>query len=187
MENAINVVLKFEQLINSRDAAAVCSLLTDNSVFVDSMGNRIEGAAKMRPAWEGYFKMVPDYTISHSEIFASGDTVALFGSAQGTFSKDGQTKKEDSWKTPAAWRGRADFVGLTAQGAVRTWSALGAEVGHVALDPSLLPRRCDAIVISDRERESCAASSLATYRWAPSVERAICSGSWPAWMTRVTR
>jgi len=104
MENAMHVVLKFEQLINSRDAVAVCSLLTCDSVFVDSVGNRIEGAAKMRPAWEGYFKMVPDYTISHSEIFANGDTVAVFGSAQGTFSKDGQIKKEDFWKTPAAWR-----------------------------------------------------------------------------------
>jgi ketosteroid isomerase-like protein len=103
MGDAINVVLKFELLINSRDAAAVCSLLTSDSVFVDSMGNRIEGAAKMRPAWEGYFKMVPDYAISHSEIFANGDTVAVFGSAQGTFSKDGQIKKEDFWKTPAAW------------------------------------------------------------------------------------
>ena len=103
MENAISVVLRFEQLINSRDAAAVCSLLTGDSAFVDSMGNRIEGAAKMRPAWEGYFKMVPDYTISHSEIFANGNTVAVFGSAQGTFSKDGQVKKEDFWKTPAAW------------------------------------------------------------------------------------
>ena len=103
MGDAINIVLKFEQLINSRDAAAVCSLLTSDSVFVDSMGNRIEGVAKMRPAWEGYFKMVPDYAISHSEIFANGDTVAVFGSAQGTFSKDGQIKKEDFWKTPAAW------------------------------------------------------------------------------------
>jgi ketosteroid isomerase-like protein len=103
MEDAINVVLRFEQLINSGNAAAVCSLLTADSVFVDSIGNRIEGAAKMRPAWEGYFKMVPDYTISHSEIFANGDTVAVFGSAQGTFSKEGQIRKEDFWKTPAAW------------------------------------------------------------------------------------
>jgi hypothetical protein len=29
--------------------------------------------------------------------------VAVFGSAQGTFSKDGQIRKEDFWKTPAAW------------------------------------------------------------------------------------
>jgi ketosteroid isomerase-like protein len=104
MGDAITVVLKFERLINSRDAAAVCSLLTSDSVFIDSLGNRMEGAAKMRPAWEGYFKMVPDYTISHSEIFGNGDTVAMFGSAQGTFSKDGQIKKDDFWKTPAAWR-----------------------------------------------------------------------------------
>ena len=100
----IDVVLKFEQLINSRNAQAVCSLLTHDSVFIDSMGNRIEGATKILPAWEGYFKIVPDYTISHAEIFASGDIVAVFGSAQGTFSKDGKLQKEDFWNTPAAWR-----------------------------------------------------------------------------------
>jgi len=104
MEDPISVVLKFEQLINSRQAEAVCLLLTGDSVFIDSLGNHIEGAARMRPAWEGYFKMVPDYTISHSEIFANADTVAVFGFAQGTFVKDGQLKKEDFWKTPAAWR-----------------------------------------------------------------------------------
>jgi ketosteroid isomerase-like protein len=104
MEEPIIVVLKFEQLINSRRAEAVCSLLTPNSVFIDSLGNRMEGAAKLRPAWEGYFKIVPDYTISHSEIFANGDLVAVFGSAEGTFSKDGKLRKEDYWKTPAAWR-----------------------------------------------------------------------------------
>jgi ketosteroid isomerase-like protein len=104
MEEPINVVLKFEQLINSRHAEAVCSLLTLASVFIDSLGNRIEGASKVRPAWEGYFKIVPDYTISHSEVFANGDLVAVFGSAQGTFSKDGKLRKEDFWRTPAAWR-----------------------------------------------------------------------------------
>lgn len=100
----IDVVLKFEQLINTCNAEAMCSLLTPDSVFIDSLGNRVEGAQKQRPAWEGYFKMVPDYTISHSEIFAEGETVAMFGSAQGTFSKNGARKKEDFWKTPAAWR-----------------------------------------------------------------------------------
>ncbi len=101
--NPIDLVLKFEQLINSHNVEAVCALLTPDSVFVDSLGNRVKGAQKMRPAWEGYFKMVPDYSITHSEILSNGDTVAMFGSAQGTFSKDGQLKKEDSWKTPAAW------------------------------------------------------------------------------------
>lgn len=72
--------------------------------FIDSLGNRIQGTEKLRSAWAGYFKMVPDYSISHSEIFANGNTVAVFGSAQGTFSKDGQLAKENFWKMPAAWR-----------------------------------------------------------------------------------
>lgn len=103
-ENAIATVLKFEQLINTQKPDAVCSLLTDDSVFIDSLGNRASGVARLRSAWEGYFKMVPDYTISHEEIFANGDTVAMFGTAQGTFSRDGQTKKENYWKTHAAWK-----------------------------------------------------------------------------------
>jgi ketosteroid isomerase-like protein len=103
-ETAIATVLKFEQLINSRKAEAVCSLLTDDSVLIDSLGGRVEGPAKLRSAWEGYFKLVPDYTISHEEIFANGDTVALFGIAQGTYSSNGRIKKENFWETPAAWR-----------------------------------------------------------------------------------
>lgn len=102
--NPIEVVLKFEQLINSRSVDAVCALLTDDSAFIDSLGNRMAGQENLRKAWIGYFKMVPDYSISHAEMFADGDTVAMFGSAQGTFSKGGEMNKEDFWKTPAAWR-----------------------------------------------------------------------------------
>jgi ketosteroid isomerase-like protein len=104
MEEPINIVLKFEQAINSRSVDAVCALLTPDSIFVDSLGNKIEGTDKLRSAWEGYFKMVPDYSISHSDLFASGEIVAVFGSAQGTFSKDGTLRREDFWKMPAAWR-----------------------------------------------------------------------------------
>jgi ketosteroid isomerase-like protein len=96
----IDVVLKFEQLINSRDPAAIISLLTTDSVFVDSLGSGVQGLEKLRAAWEGYFKMVPDYTISHDEIFSHGETVALFGSARGTFRRT----EENFWKTTAAWR-----------------------------------------------------------------------------------
>jgi hypothetical protein len=59
-------------------------------------------------------------------------------------------------ETPTRWRGRADFVGLTAQGLVRTWAGEGARVRAAPLDPSILPERCDAIVISETERASCA-------------------------------
>jgi uncharacterized protein (TIGR02246 family) len=104
--NAIEAVLKFEQAINARDPEAICSLMTADAEFIDSLGNRIRGTEKLRSAWTGYFKMVPDYSISHSEIFADGNTVAIFGSAQGTFSRDGRPSqnKDDFWTTPAAWR-----------------------------------------------------------------------------------
>ena len=64
-DDPIATVLKFEQLINSRKPEAVCSLLTDDSIFIDSLGNRVKGLSKLCSAWEGYFKMVSDYTISH--------------------------------------------------------------------------------------------------------------------------
>jgi|SRR5215472_15064649 len=103
-ENAIATVLKFEQLINSRNPEAVCSLLTEDSVFIDSLGNQLQGLERLCAAWQGYFRMVPDYTVSHEEIFASGETVAMFGMAQGTFTKDGAIKKENFWQTHVAWR-----------------------------------------------------------------------------------
>lgn len=60
-------------------------------------------------------------------------------------------------ETGAHWSGRARFVGLTPQGLVRTWSQLGAAVVAAPLQRTRLPERCDAIVISSDERDSCAA------------------------------
>jgi 1D-myo-inositol 3-kinase len=59
-------------------------------------------------------------------------------------------------ETPVRWRGRAEFIGLTAQGLVRAWAEPGAVVEHVPLLPAQLPERCDAIVIGRVEREACA-------------------------------
>ncbi|HEY7402457.1 MAG TPA: nuclear transport factor 2 family protein [Candidatus Angelobacter sp.] len=104
MANPIEIVLEFEHAINARNPDTICSLMTSDGEFIDSLGNPIQGVEKLRAAWTGYFKMVPDYSVSHSEIFADGNTVAVFGSAQGTFSKDGTLAKENFWKAPAAWR-----------------------------------------------------------------------------------
>jgi hypothetical protein len=58
-------------------------------------------------------------------------------------------------ETPARWRGRARFVGLTPQGLVRTWNAEG-EISLVALERDSLPEHFDAVVISQVELASCA-------------------------------
>jgi ketosteroid isomerase-like protein len=86
-DNAIQVVLKFEALINGRNADAIVALMTGDAEFIDSLGNSLRGGENLRSAWAAYFKMVPDYSISHSEIFADGNTVAVFGSAQGNVHK----------------------------------------------------------------------------------------------------
>jgi ketosteroid isomerase-like protein len=114
-DKVLQAVLKFEVLINARNADAIVALMADDGEFIDSLGNSVRGAENLRAAWTGYFKMVPDYCISHSEIFADGDTVALFGSAQGTFAKDGKLTKENAWKTPAAWRA------LVKDGKIAVW------------------------------------------------------------------
>jgi 1D-myo-inositol 3-kinase len=60
-------------------------------------------------------------------------------------------------ETPSSWRGRAAFVGLTPQGLVRSWSREDERIVPSPLQRSQLPQRCDAIVISEAERASCAA------------------------------
>ena len=51
MLNPIAAVLQFEQAINSRDPEAICSLMTSDGEFIDSLGNRIQGTKKLRAAW----------------------------------------------------------------------------------------------------------------------------------------
>jgi len=60
-------------------------------------------------------------------------------------------------ETAPQWHGRVAFVGLTAQGLVRTWAREGARLEQRALAPDEVPHRCDAVVISEAERESAAA------------------------------
>ena len=59
-------------------------------------------------------------------------------------------------ETPSRWRGEAAFIGLTPQGLTRAWPAEGGELSQVALDRSRVPASCDAIVLGERERASCA-------------------------------
>jgi sugar/nucleoside kinase (ribokinase family) len=58
-------------------------------------------------------------------------------------------------ETAPCWRGSVRFVGLTPQGLVRMWAADGDYIAHTPLAPTALPARCDAIVISEAELESC--------------------------------
>src|ERR1035441_2140703 len=65
-ENTVSPVETFRQFvaaINRHDVGAPAALMTPDHVFVDSRGNRAQGAASMEVGWRGYFTMCPDYWI----------------------------------------------------------------------------------------------------------------------------
>jgi len=100
----VDAVLAFMERINATDVDGLCALMTEDHVFVDGLGNRIQGREVMRKGWTGYFRMFPDYRVSHVEIFAHSDVVASFGNAEATFAVNGKLAKENHWSVPAAWR-----------------------------------------------------------------------------------
>jgi len=65
-ENSPGPVATFRQFvaaINRHDVGALTALMTPDHVFVDSVGNRVHGAASMELGWRGYFTMCRDYWI----------------------------------------------------------------------------------------------------------------------------
>jgi ketosteroid isomerase-like protein len=101
---AMHVARSFVDAINQRSVQGIAALMTDDHVFVDSLGTRIEGKERMKVGWDGYFRMVPDYNIAIDETFVDGAVVVMLGRAHGTFSTDGVLRPENKWSTPAAWR-----------------------------------------------------------------------------------
>ena len=99
-ENTASPVETFRQFvtaINRHDVGALAALMTPDHVFVDSMGNRAQGAASMEAGWRGYFTMCPDYWIRTDEAIAERGTVLAVGEAGGTIAGV-------AWRTPAAWK-----------------------------------------------------------------------------------
>jgi len=88
---------QFVTAINNHAVAILTSLMTPDHVFVDSLGNRAQGAATMEAGWRGYFAMCPDYWIRTDDVAANDAVVLAAGEAGGTI--DGV-----AWRTPAAWK-----------------------------------------------------------------------------------
>jgi ketosteroid isomerase-like protein len=108
-------VLHFLELINERDADRLAQMMTEEHVFIDSLGNTVKGREKVRAAWQGYYTFCPDYWVSHEEIFQNGNSVAVFGSAGGTIAANGQLPPENKWRIPAAW------LAVVQDGLVKEW------------------------------------------------------------------
>ncbi len=101
--SAIETVLDFLDRINKREADKLAELMSEDQVFIDSLGNTMQGREKMRAGWRGYYSFCPDYWVTHEEILGNGNIVAVFGAAGGTIAANGKLPPENKWRTSAAW------------------------------------------------------------------------------------
>jgi uncharacterized protein (TIGR02246 family) len=95
------VLETFVARINAHDAAGVSDMCTSDHVFIDSLGNRMSGAAQLAQGWSWYFAMFPDYAIEIQTVAVQDDTVLACGSASATHAPTGK-----AWSIPAAWRAK---------------------------------------------------------------------------------
>src|SRR5258708_38361336 len=105
-KDPVEIVQAFGKAINSGKIENLTELMTEDHTFIDSLGNTVKGRDKMAEGWKGYFSMVPDYKVTFDQVIPKGDLVALFGKAEGTYTKDGKLSEENYWSTPAAWFAR---------------------------------------------------------------------------------
>ncbi|HEY2121372.1 MAG TPA: nuclear transport factor 2 family protein [Candidatus Acidoferrum sp.] len=113
--SSTEVVLEFMERINQRDADKLAELMTEDHVFVDSLGHSVRGRENMLAGWRQYFAMCPDYWVSHEEILENGKLVAVFGSAGGTIAADGKLPAENKWRVMAGW------LATVEKGLVKEW------------------------------------------------------------------
>jgi uncharacterized protein (TIGR02246 family) len=93
----VDLFKRWIDAINCHDVSALASLMSPDHVFVDSLGNRLQGATSMEAGWRGYFATCPDYWIRAEHIMKVDDIVLAAGEAGGTIGSE-------SWRTPAAWK-----------------------------------------------------------------------------------
>ena len=101
----VDVVLAFMERINAADVDGLCALMTEDHVFVDGLGNRMQGREAMRKGWAGYFRMFPNYRVSHEEsLFARRCGGGVWQR------RKRPTRRKENWRRkitgacPAAWR-----------------------------------------------------------------------------------
>ena len=54
---AKDTALRFVEAINSHDVEIILQLMSEDHLFIDSLGASVRGRDKMRDPWKGYFEM----------------------------------------------------------------------------------------------------------------------------------
>jgi len=88
---------QFVAAINSHDPEALGRLMATDHVFLNGLGNRVQGSLAMKAGWADYFALCPDYWIRVDTSLEKNGTVLAVGEAGGTIDRQ-------RWKIPAAWK-----------------------------------------------------------------------------------
>lgn len=107
------IVETFVDAINGGHAERVVPLMGGSGIFIDSLGNRIEGREKLLAGWRAYFQLFPDYRIEIEGMLIEEQEVMLHGWAGGTLHRGGRAVDGGGWRIPAAWRAVADSRRVT--------------------------------------------------------------------------
>jgi len=105
------VIEAFVNAVNSGRPEKIAGAMDADAVFIDSLGERIEGRAALLDGWRAYLRMVPDYRIEVEAVFVDEREAMLHGWAGGTLHRD--ARPIGRWRIPAAWRAATDSRRVT--------------------------------------------------------------------------
>jgi predicted ester cyclase len=97
----VGTVREYIARINAGDVAGLAELAAAEVRFVDAVG---AVHPLTRDAWAAYFSDFPDYRIRVEQVLSDGESVAVFGSASGSFQGKGDSVPGTAWRFPAAWK-----------------------------------------------------------------------------------
>ena len=98
------VVKDFIAAINNANIEKICSLMTDDHIFIDSQGNKMIGNDNLKKAWIDYFSLFPDYKIEINETFEKDSLICILGYASATYKNLKNGDNSNHWRIPAAWK-----------------------------------------------------------------------------------
>jgi ketosteroid isomerase-like protein len=107
------VIEAFVNAVNSGKPEKIVGTMHVDAVFIDSLGDRLEGRNALLDGWRGYLRLFPDYRIGVEAMFVEEQEALLHGWAGATLHRGGQPVADGGWRVPAAWRALTDARRVT--------------------------------------------------------------------------
>jgi len=90
----ILTALLFNECINTGDLDGLCTLMTEDHVFIDTEHDEVSGSENLRDCWRRFFNDHPDYRNRFQLMRSTGSNVSAMGYS---------TCNEEELSGPALW------------------------------------------------------------------------------------